>query len=183
MATEKKKATPKKKAAPKKKRASATGVTPKKKRQNNYTKKPNGKNATGRTEFKPTNEQRNMVATLSACGFTQEDLCKLVASSIKGSQTIDVKTLKKHFSDELDTGKVKANAKVAATLYNMASSGQNTAATIFYCRTQLKFNTRVELADPDGRGVGSSFVESMAKALLESGDLTEDELHDANTDD
>lgn len=187
----KKTTTTKKKVAPEKKVAAKNKVTSRRttgiKRvahTKTYKKKANGKAATGRKEFKPTDEQRQMVATLSACGFTQEDLCKLIESNINGAHKLDDKTLRKYFGDELITGKVKAGAKVAARLYSEAVNPRgNISAAIFYLRTQMKWNTRVELTDPDGSAVGTSFANILKDALLASGDLDIDELNEANDGD
>ena len=46
-------------------------------------------------------------------------------------------TLLKHFREELDNGATKANVKVVAALFKMATSGDCPAATIFWCKTRL----------------------------------------------
>ena len=40
------------------------------------------------------------------------------------------KTLRKHFRDELDRGRIGAEIKVRRTLYEMATSGKHLSATI-----------------------------------------------------
>jgi hypothetical protein len=57
------------------------------------------------------------------------------------------KTLRKHFRQELSRGAIEANAKVLQTLYAMATSGENTAATIFYAKTRCGLRERPQEAD------------------------------------
>ena len=51
---------------------------------------------------------------------------------------IDAKTLRKHYRDELDTGQVKATAKVAEFLFHKATSEgpQCVTAAIFWMKTR-----------------------------------------------
>jgi N-acetylglucosamine kinase-like BadF-type ATPase len=44
---------------------------------------------------------------------------------------IDPETLRKHFRPELDRCSIEATAKVAQSLFRMASEGNNVAAAIF----------------------------------------------------
>jgi hypothetical protein len=52
--------------------------------------------------------------------------------------TIDPKTLRKHYRDELDTGQVKATARVAESLFRKATSdgNQSVTAAIFWLKTR-----------------------------------------------
>ena len=52
------------------------------------------------------------------------------------------KTLRKHFRHELDTGHAEANAQVAQTLFKMATSGLQPAATMFWLKTQAKWREK-----------------------------------------
>ena len=95
--------------------------------------------------FKPTDEERKLVEQMCAVGIPQESICLVVRDGI------DDKTLRKHFRRELDTSKVKANAKIGGTLYNKAVGGDTTAA-IFWAKTQMgwKETTAHEHAGSDG---------------------------------
>jgi hypothetical protein len=73
----------------------------------------------GRKPFEPTEEQRRQVEAFAAYGIPQEDMCKLLLNPRTG-KPIDLKTLHKHFRVELDTGMVRANAKVAESLFRQA---------------------------------------------------------------
>jgi hypothetical protein len=74
-------------------------------------------------EFEPTAEHRKTVRALSGFGVPQDDIAAYL--------DIDPKTLRKHFRVELDRGSLEATAKVAQSLFNMATSGNNVAAAIF----------------------------------------------------
>lgn len=73
----------------------------------------------GRKPFEPTEDQRRQVEAFAAYGIPQEDMCKLLLNPRTG-KPIDLKTLHKHFRVELDTGMVRANAKVAESLFRQA---------------------------------------------------------------
>ena len=51
---------------------------------------------------------------------------------------VDPKTLRKHYRDELDTGQIKATAKVAESLFRKATSdgAQSVTAAIFWLKTR-----------------------------------------------
>jgi hypothetical protein len=73
----------------------------------------------GRKPFEPTEEQRRQVEAFAAYGIPQEDMCKLLLNPRTG-KPINLKTLHKHFRVELDTGMVRANARVAESLFRQA---------------------------------------------------------------
>jgi hypothetical protein len=51
---------------------------------------------------------------------------------------IDPKTLRKHYREELDTGSIKANSRIAESLYKKAvgEGPQSVAACIFWLKTR-----------------------------------------------
>ena len=81
----------------------------------------------GRPAFKPTDEQREQVITMSSNGLPHIQIAPLIGCS-------SPKTLRKHFRDELNTGKIQANAKVAGALYQSALDG-NVKAQTFWLKT------------------------------------------------
>lgn len=81
-----------------------------------------------RPSFKATDEQQRMVKTMAALGTRHEDIAAIL--------DITPKTLRKHFRVELTRGAIEANAKVGQTLFSMATSGRNIAATIYWERTR-----------------------------------------------
>jgi hypothetical protein len=82
-----------------------------------------------RPRFVATVEQRKMVRSLAAYGTRQEDIARWVGLR-------SAKTLRRHFREELDRGATEANAQVAQSLYQQATSGKKTAATIFWLKTR-----------------------------------------------
>ena len=87
--------------------------------------------------YEPTEEQRKTVRAMSGFGIPQPDIGTLLE--------IDVKTLRKHFRRELDRGSIEATAKVAQTLFQMATSGQNTAAAIFWMKARAGWREKQEI--------------------------------------
>ena len=65
---------------------------------------------------------------MAGFGVPQDDIATLL--------DIDAKTLRKHFRRELDRGSIEATAKVAQTLFRMATEGQNVAAAIFWMKAR-----------------------------------------------
>ncbi|MFT8246964.1 hypothetical protein [Roseomonas sp. BN140053] len=87
--------------------------------------------------FQPTDEQRKTVRVMSGFGIPQTDIATLL--------DIDPKTLRLHFRRELDRGSVEATVKVAQTLFQMATSGQNTAAAIFWMKARAGWREKQEV--------------------------------------
>ncbi len=63
--------------------------------------------------FEPTEEQRRTVRAMAGFGVPHEGIATLLE--------IDPKTLRRHFRRELDRGAVEATAKVAQSLFTMAT--------------------------------------------------------------
>jgi hypothetical protein len=80
----------------------------------------------------PTKEQRDNVEALTGYGIPHEEICRLVINPRTG-RPIDDKTLRRHFRCELETGYVKANAKVAQSLYHQATGGGDWTKAIPSC--------------------------------------------------
>ena len=83
-----------------------------------------------RPRFKPTDEERKMVETMSGYGVPFAQIAALTGGGI------DEDTLNKHFKRELVQGKAKANSKVGQTLYQKATGG-DTSAMIWWSKTQM----------------------------------------------
>src|SRR5882724_9996702 len=75
----------------------------------------------GRPSFQPTPSQRQMVEAMAGCGIPETDIATVVG--------IAPKTLRKRFRPELDTGHIKANAKVAGNLFRIATGSGREAVT------------------------------------------------------
>ena len=81
----------------------------------------------GRLPFKPTDEKREEVIAMSSNGVPHRQQAPLIGCSSS-------KTLRKHFRDELNIGKIQAHAKVAGALYQLALEG-NVKAQTFWLKT------------------------------------------------
>jgi hypothetical protein len=82
-----------------------------------------------RKAFRPTEEQRQLVKVMSAHGIRQTDIATEVGLR-------SPKTLRKHFRQDLDRGRIETTFKVAQTLYKMATSGRQVLATIQWLNSQ-----------------------------------------------
>ena len=103
-----------------------------------------------RPQFQPTDEDRALVEQLAAFGIPVESMTLFVKD--KAGKSISEKTLRKHFAKELDLGELKANVKVAQTLFKKAISG-DTTSMIFWLKTRARWKEspqRVELTGKDG---------------------------------
>jgi hypothetical protein len=67
---------------------------------------------------------------MAAYGVPEADIARVIP--------IDPKTLRKHYREELDTGHVKANTKIAESLYRKAlgDGAQSVTAAIFWLKTR-----------------------------------------------
>lgn len=81
-------------------------------------------------QHKPTQADKDTVKRLSALGVPHED----IATRLK----ISADTLVKYYKDELDEGRIDANAAIAGTLFAQAKKG-NTAAAIFWLKTRARW--------------------------------------------
>ncbi|MGE4048655.1 MAG: hypothetical protein AB7F35_27630 [Acetobacteraceae bacterium] len=88
----------------------------------------------------PTDEQRRMVRAFAGFGVPQPDIATHLG--------IDPKTLRRNFREELDRGLIEANAKVAQSLFRMATEGNNVAAAIFWMKARGRWR-EVHMDQPD----------------------------------
>jgi len=91
------------------------------------------KNKPGRKPYDPTPEDREKVTRMGNMGTPQTDIAKVMG--------ISPKTLRKNFRKELTASGIEATFNVVETLYKMATSGTNTAASIFWAKTRGGFRT------------------------------------------
>jgi hypothetical protein len=86
-------------------------------------------------------QQRKTVRSMAAYGVPQEEIAHCMGLR-------SAKTLRDHFRKELDRATAEANAQVAQTLYQMATSGKNIAATIFWLKARARWQERGGSAPP-----------------------------------
>lgn len=98
--------------------------------------------------YEPTDEQRGTVKVLSGFGVPQDAIAAYIE--------IDPKTMRKHFRVELDRGSLEAMAKVAQSLFNMATSGDNVAAAIFWMKARAGWREKnsLEVTGQNGAPIG-----------------------------
>jgi hypothetical protein len=87
--------------------------------------------------IEPTEDQRRTVRAMSGFGIPHDDIATLLE--------IDPKTLRKHFRRELDRGSIEATAKVAQSLFNMATVEKNVAAAIFWMKARAGWREKHEV--------------------------------------
>jgi hypothetical protein len=80
-----------------------------------------------KNEHIPTKTSRRMVTGYARVGTTQETIAAVLG--------IDVKTLRKHYREELDFAAHNAIEQIGGALYNKALSG-DTGAMIFWLKTR-----------------------------------------------
>ncbi len=87
--------------------------------------------------FQPTEEQRRIVKGMAGLGVPHEGIAVILE--------IDPKTLRKYFPQDLERGSVEATAKVAQSLFQMATSGQSVAAAIFWMKARAGWREKHEV--------------------------------------
>jgi hypothetical protein len=90
----------------------------------------------GHPKHDPTPEMLKEVEGLSAMGVRRAD--------IAGYMEISETTLRKYYGKELDNGALKANFKVAQTLYNQAVTDKNVTAMIFWLKSRAGWIDRTD---------------------------------------
>jgi hypothetical protein len=96
----------------------------------------------GRTSYVPTAEISRLVEAMAGYGVPHIDISKVVG--------INHKTLAKYYRRELDTGHIKANSEVAASLFKQATEGNNVAAAIWWSKARMGWSETHKHAGADG---------------------------------
>ena len=102
----------------------------------------------GRPPHVPTDESRNIVESLSGFGIPQDEIAKLLG--------IDPKTLRLHYTGQIELGGIKATAKVAQNLFTMACkpTREGLQAAIFWLRVRAgwsEYTPRSPVPEPLGK--------------------------------
>lgn len=89
-------------------------------------------NPVGRPEYQPTEEHREIVKAMVACGVPVQ--------SVSDCLNLSKKTLYKYYSEEIRTSHILANQQVAQSLFAKAThanvTGASVAAAIFWLKCQ-----------------------------------------------
>jgi hypothetical protein len=101
------------------------------------------KNKGGRPPHEPTAQTRLMVEMMSAFGIPQDDIARVIG--------ITSRTLRFHYFQEIDLGLLKANAKVAMNLFQIAcrDNREGLDAAKFWLRMRAGWKDAAATA-PDG---------------------------------
>jgi hypothetical protein len=82
-----------------------------------------------------------MVRSMAAYGIRQEEIARCLGLR-------SAKTLRRHFREELDRAAPEANARVAQSLYQQATTGKKTAAAIFWLKARAGWREPATDAPP-----------------------------------
>ena len=87
----------------------------------------------GRRAHKADPASRRQVEAMAAYGVPETDVARVIG--------IDPKTLRKHYRIELDIGAIKANSRIAESLYRKAlgDGSQSVTAAIFWLKTRARW--------------------------------------------
>jgi hypothetical protein len=91
-----------------------------------------------------------MVEAMAGCGVPEADIAVVIG--------IAPKTLRKHFREELDTGHIKASAKVDGNLYRIATGSGREAVTaaIFWLKVRAGWREPPGARVSDGKEGGTA---------------------------
>ena len=97
-------------------------------------------------KHEPTAATRGAVESMTAYGIPQDEIAR--------SLGITANTLRKHYGEEIDTAATKANARVAQTLFKMATDINHkscAASAMFWAKTRMGWRetTHVEMTGKD----------------------------------
>ena len=118
----------------------------------------------GRRAHKPDTASRKQVEALAGYGVPETEIAEVIG--------IDPKTLRKHYRSELRQGHIKANSRVAESLYRKATSegAQSVTGAIFWLKTRAGWRESVshEVSGPEGAPIEIADCSNreLAKAIL-----------------
>jgi hypothetical protein len=133
------------------------------KKSNNYG---GAREGAGRKPFQPTDAERKQVEALSGYGLPIEQIAVLIRDGI------DADTLRKHFAQELISGKAKANGQVGKTLFQKAMAGDTTAA-IWWSKTQMRWREVQQHELTGANGAPLEFARIERVVIREKADVTD----------
>lgn len=119
--------------------------------------------ASGVPGYMPTQAHRNLVKAMVACGATIEIVAKLL--------DMPLRSLRRHFHDELKHGRAKVIAHMGATVVQKALNGDNDMLK-FYLRTQAGWRDAGNLDSPPlpGQEHGAGLIPTLVIGFLENED-------------
>jgi len=88
--------------------------------------------------FIPTEADKERVIDLAGKGFNSEEISHYIFK--EDGTHVSGKTILRKFKKELAFGKIKTDNLVASVMQEMATSGENTKATMFWLESRRKWN-------------------------------------------
>lgn len=115
----------------------------------------------GRKPYVPTDKDRGMVEAMTGCGVSAEDIGKVLG--------VSGRTVERKFKNELATGHIKANARVAKSLFDQAVTGNMTAA-IFWLKARAGWRDvqRTEVVGDNGGPIQVETAREILAAKFEA---------------
>jgi len=110
--------------------------------------------------FKPTADQLRTARAMAGYGMPHVDIASFF--------DIDAKTLRKYFGRELELGSIEATAKVAQSLFRMATEGKNVAAAIFWMKARAGWREK-QIEPPDDDRDAESMTDAELEEIARSG--------------
>jgi cobalamin biosynthesis protein CobT len=101
-----------------------------------------------RPKVKASDEQRQKVKALAGYGLSHQEIATVAGVG-------SVITLRKYFHEELRRGPLEAQSNVMRALFRQASSGRNSAATMFWLKTRAGWSEQGKVEE---REVATSTV-------------------------
>jgi hypothetical protein len=133
--------------------------------ENSKREKQNGgrREGSGRKPFVPTEKDRELAEKLAMWGVAEHQISPLIGDGI------DVHTLRKYFSEEVQRGRSKASAGIGSTLYQKAMAG-DIAALIWWSKAQMRWAEQPKVIELTGN---ISITEALAEARARIIDLAD----------
>lgn len=114
----------------------------------------------GRPPLGRDDKTAKQVQAMTGYGLSEWEIAKVVGMSAP--------TLRKYYAPELENGHLIANAKVAESLFKMAThpTKPHVAAAIFWCKARMRWKDRPEL---DGGELGKKEAAEILGKVAEKG--------------
>jgi len=117
-----------------------------------------------RKPYEPDEKMRGQVKRMAGLGITHDQIAKIVG--------ISDETLRKYYSEELDTGTAHANAAVAQNLFKIATGSDKgaVAAAIFWMKTRARWREvhHTEISGPNGAPIQTEQVKTIDATALDA---------------
>ena len=110
------------------------------------------------TEFEPNEEQLRLARAMAGFGLPHEDIAVLL--------DIDTTTLREKFGRAMERGAAEGTAKVAQSLFQMATTEKSVAAAIFWMKARAGWSEKHEVRVSAG-SIGSLSDEELTRRLEE----------------